>query len=135
MWVDKYILIFESVLNRNNFLCNSISMICQHINLLSSVPSLISRAHPAIVAICYLKCRMATNISHKLKVKSRWFKNYIFAKKCIMISFWIFEYCFFFYSFTLYYCAIFYSLTAGFFQYHPDVKKIGSRSGPAFCRA
>ena len=58
---------------------------------------------------------MATNISHWLKVQSRWFKNYIFAKKCILISFWIFENCFY-YSFTL-----FYSLDAGFFQYHPGV--------------
>ena len=39
---------------------------------------------------------MATNISHWLKVQSEWFKNYTFAKKFILISFWIFEYCFFF---------------------------------------
>ena len=32
---------------------------------------------------------MATNISHWLKVQSRWFKIYIFAKKCILISFCI----------------------------------------------
>ena len=44
-----------------------------------------------------------------------WFKNYIFVKKCNLISFWIFKYCFY-YSFTLYYCAIFYSLDAGFFN-------------------
>ena len=30
---------------------------------------------------------MATNISHWLKVQSRWFKNYISAKKYILISF------------------------------------------------
>ena len=36
---------------------------------------------------------------------------------------------------TLYYCTIFYSLDAGFFQYHPDVKQFGSRSGPTFCWA
>ena len=59
---------------------------------------------------------MATNRGHWLKVQSRWFKNYIFGKKCIFISFWIFKY-YFYYSFTLYYCAIFYSLDAGFFQY------------------
>ena len=68
----------------------------------------------AIVAICYKKCRVATNISHWLKVHSRWFKSYISAKKCILIGFWIFQYCFY-YSSTLYYCAIFYSLDAGFF--------------------
>ena len=39
-----------------------------------------------IVAICYWKCGVATNISHWLKVHSRWFKNFIFAKKCILIS-------------------------------------------------
>ena len=61
---------------------------------------------------------MATNICHWQKVQSRWYKNYIFAKKCILISFLIFEYCFY-YSFTLYYCVIFYSLDARFFQYHP----------------
>ena len=40
---------------------------------------------------------MATNISSWLKVQSRWFKNYIFAKKCILIRFWISEYCCFFF--------------------------------------
>ena len=45
------------------------------------------------LAIYYQKCRVATNISHWLKVQSWWFKNYIFAKKCILISFWIFQYC------------------------------------------
>ena len=34
---------------------------------------------------------MATNISHWLKVQTREFKNDIFAKKCILISFWIFN--------------------------------------------
>ena len=76
----------------------------------------------AIVAICYQKCRVATNISHWIKVQSRWFRNYIFAKKCILISFWIFKYCFY-NSFTLYYCAIFCSLDARFFQYHWDVSQ------------
>ena len=82
----------------------------------------LNRAHPAIshCSHLFLKCRAATHICHWLKVQSRWFKNYIFAKKCILISFWIFEYCFY-YSFTLYHCTIFYSLDAGFFQYHPGV--------------
>ena len=52
------------------------------------------RAHPAIshcrhLLHVYLKYRVATNISHLLKVQSRWFKNYLFAKKCILISFCI----------------------------------------------
>ena len=74
------------------------------------------RAHPAISHCSHLllKCRVATNICHWLKEQSRWFKNYIFVKKCILISFCIFKYCFY-YSFTHYYCAIFYSLDAGFF--------------------
>ena len=57
----------------------------------------------AIVAICYKKCRVAINISHWLKVNSRWFEKYISAKKCILIS---------------YYCAIhvFNFLNAGFFS-------------------
>ena len=75
---------------------------------------------------------MATNICHWLKVQSRWFKNYIFVKKFILISFWIFKYCFY-NSFTHYYCAIFYSLDAGLFQYHPGGKQFGSRSGPTKC--
>ena len=58
---------------------------------------------------------MATNISHWLKVHSRGFKIYIFAKKYILISFLIFKCCFY-YSFTLYYCAIFYSLNTGLFN-------------------
>ena len=70
-----------------------------------------------IVEVCFFFCRV-----------------YIFAKECILISFWIFKYCFY-YSFTLYYCAISYSLDAGFFQYHPGVKKFGSRSGPTVCLA
>ena len=76
-------------------------------------------AHPAIshCSRLLLKCRVATSISLWIKVQSRRFKNYIFAEKCIVISFWIFKYCFY-YSFTLYNCAIFYSLDAGFFQYH-----------------
>ena len=42
------------------------------------------RAYPAISHCSHLllKCRVDTNISHWLKVQSRWFKNYIFAKKC-----------------------------------------------------
>ena len=58
---------------------------------------------------------MATNINQWLIIQSRWFKNYIFAKKCILISYWIFKCCFYYY-FTLYYIAIFYSLDAGFFN-------------------
>ena len=56
------------------------------------------RAHPAISdgSHMLLKCRMATNISQWLKVQSKWFKNYIFVKKCILISFWIFQYCFYY---------------------------------------
>ena len=75
----------------------------------------IYRAHPAISHCSHLllKCRVITNISHWLKVQSKWFKNYIFEKNSILISFF-FEFCLY-YSFTLYYCAIFYSLDAGFF--------------------
>ena len=74
-----------------------------------------TRAHPAIRHCSYLllKCGVATNI--RLKLHSCGFKNYIFAKKCILISFWIFQYCSY-YSFTLFYCAIFYSLNTGFFN-------------------
>ena len=41
---------------------------------------------------------MAININHWLKVLSRWFKYYIhvFGKKCILITIWIFKYCFYF---------------------------------------
>ena len=85
----------------------------------------------ASVAICYLKCRVATNISHWLKVQSRWFKNFII---CVKVYFDQLLYCFY-YSFTLYYCAIFYSLDAGFIQYHRGVKQFGSRLGPTFCWA
>ena len=79
----------------------------------------------AIIAICYYKCRVATNRSHWLKVHSRWFKKYISAKKCILIYF----------SFTLYYCAIFTSLNAGFFitiwvSKSSDPQNVGSDLGP-----
>ena len=56
-----------------------------------------------------------TNISHWLKVHSRWFKNNISAKECILISFKIFQYCFY-HSITFYYCAIFNSLNVGTFS-------------------
>ena len=48
-----------------------------------------SRADPAISQYSHLllKCRVATNISHWLKVQSRCFKNYLFAKKCILSAF------------------------------------------------
>ena len=49
------------------------------------------RSHPAIVAICYKKCWVATNASHWLRVQSRCFKNYVFVKPCILISFCIFK--------------------------------------------
>ena len=64
-------------------------------------------ARPAISHCSHLllKCRVATNICQWLQVQSRWFKNYIFGKKCTLTSFWIFKYCFY-YSFTHYYCAI-----------------------------
>ena len=73
-----------------------------------SIPSS-SRDHPAISHCSHLllKCRVATNISQWLKVHSRWFKNYAFAKKFVLVSFWIDQYCFYCF-FTLYYCAIFY---------------------------
>ena len=79
--------------------------------------SITIRAHPAISHCSHLllKYRVATNISHCLKVQSKWFKTYIFTKKCIWISFWNFKYCFN-YSFTLYYFAIFYPLDAEFFS-------------------
>ena len=97
----------------------------------------VCRVSPAIRHCSHLllKCRVATNISYWLKVHSRWFKTYIFAKKCILISFWIFQYCFY-YSFTLYYCAIFISLNAGFFSIPSSgVKQFGPRSGLTKCRA
>ena len=73
----------------------------------------LSLALPLMVSCMLLKMESATNISHWLNVHSRWFKNYIFGKKCILISFWIFQYCFY-HSFTLYYCAIFDSLITVF---------------------
>ena len=86
----------------------------------------------AIVVICYKKFRVATNIRHWLKVQSsRWFKNYIFAKKCILIIFSNIA----FIIPSQFIIVIFYSLDAGFFQYHQSVKQFGSRSGPTFCRA
>ena len=51
--------------------------------------------------------------------------HFPYHKKCILISFCIFKYCFY-YFFTLYCFAIFFSLDAGFFQYHQGVKQFGS---------
>ena len=76
---------------------------------------------------------MATNINHWLNVQSRWFKNYIFAKKCILI-----RSAFGFLNIALFIPSHFIIVSyftlwmLDFFQYHPSVKKFGSRSGPTF---
>ena len=99
------------------------------------VLSIAIRAHPAISHCSHLllKCRVATIISHWLKVHSRWFKNYTFVKKCTLISFWIFQYCFYF-SFTLYYCAIMQPYLT-LWMLPSGCQQFGSRSGPTLCRA
>ena len=67
------------------------------------------RAHPAISTFA-AKIVEWLRICQWQKVQSRRFKNYIFAKKCILISFCI---AYIIASqFTLYYCAVFYSLDA-----------------------
>ena len=65
----------------------------------------------------HLQLKMLSGYKYKslAKVHSRCFRKYISAKKCILISFWIFQYCFY-YSFTLYYCAILKSLNSGLFS-------------------
>ena len=92
------------------------------------------RAHPAITHCSHLllKHRVATNISNWLKVHSWWFKSYISAKNCILIRFWIFQYCIY-YSFTIYLlcqiqlfeCWIVFSLPSGcqtvWIQIRPDI--------------
>ena len=65
-----------------------------------------------------LKCSVATNTSHLPKVPSRWLKNHMFAKKCILISFWIFQYCFH-YSFTLYFLQYLACSDTGIFRIVP----------------
>ena len=62
---------------------------------------------------------MATNISHWLKVQSRWFKNY----QCY-IAFII--------PLHTYYCAIFYSLDAGFFNTIQVSKSLDPDQAPHF---
>ena len=73
-----------------------------------------TKAHPYFKISCNQK---HTYFFHTnwLKVHSRGVKKYIFAKKCIWISIWIFQYCFY-YTFTVYCCAIFYSLNTEFFN-------------------
>ena len=61
-------------------------------------------------------------------------QKYIFAKKCILISFWISNIAYIIPSHFII-LPLFYSSDTGFFQYHPGVKQFGSRSGPTFCRA
>ena len=78
---------------------------------------------------------MAINISHWLKVQFRWFKNYIFAKKCILINFGFSNNAFFSSHFII--VSYFTLWMLDFFNTirHPGVKKFGSRSGPTFCRS
>ena len=99
---------------------------------LNTISSYSFRAHPAISHCSHLllNCRVATNMSHWLKVHSRSFKNYISEKKC----FWIFQYCFY-YSFTLHYCAIFNSLNSGFFSIPSGCQTVWIQIRPTFCRA
>ena len=73
---------------------------------------------------------MAINISHWLKVHSRWFKNYISVKKVYfnqLLDFPILLLLFLHSYFTLWMLDL--------FQYHQGVKQCGSRSGLTFCRA
>ena len=80
------------------------------------------RAHPAISHYSHLllKCRVATNMSHKLKVQSRRFKNYIFAKKCILNQLFglmnlllLFLHTLLFCHILLFVCWIFFSIPSG----------------------
>ena len=90
------------------------------------------RAHPVISHCSHLllKCRMATNISQWLKVQSRWFKNYIFVKKSILISFWIFQYCFYY---LLCHILLFGCLNFSIPSALMGVKQFRSWSGPTLC--
>ena len=90
------------------------------------------RAHPAIshCSQLLLKCRMATNISQWLKVQSRWFKNYLFVKKCILISFWIFQYCFYY---LLCHILLFGCLNFSIPSALMGGKQFRSWSGPTLC--
>ena len=78
------------------FNCKSRPIFCNCIHSFKPVTpnDVYNRAHPAISHCSHLllKCGAATIISHWLKVHSRWFKNDTFAKKCILISFWSFQY-------------------------------------------
>ena len=87
----------------------------------------------AIVAICYLKCRVATNRSlakpkstvlvvQKLHICKRVYFDQLLEFQILLLL-----------LLHTYYCAIFNSLDAGFFQYHPGIKQFGSRSGLTFC--
>ena len=109
--------VFSFYYSRHPF-CNIIVLVPYFLKLQTSIvafPGPKPRAHPVISHCSHLllKCRVVTNISHWLKEQSRWFKNYISTKKCILISLWIFQSCFC-NSFTLYYCAIFNSSNAEF---------------------
>ena len=80
-----------------------------------------------------LKCRVATNLSHWLRVQSRWFKNYIFAKVYFdkLLDFPILL-LLFLHALLLCHILLF---GCWFFQHHPGVKQFGSRPGPTNHRA
>ena len=84
----------------------------------------------AIVAICYWNVEWLQILSQWLKVQSRWFKNYIFVKKCILISFWIFQYCFYY---SLCHILLFGCLNFSIPSALMGVKQFRSWSGPTLC--
>ena len=77
----------------------------------------LTRAHPAISHCSHLLLKIKSGYKYKSLAKYilGGSKIIYLQKICILISFWIFQYCFY-YSFTLYYCAIFYSLNTRFFN-------------------
>ena len=62
-------------------------------------------------------------------------QNYIFAKNCILISFWIFQYLIAFIIPSHFIIVLILLFEYWIFQYLQGVKQFGSRSGPTKCRA
>ena len=107
----------DSGLSRHCFVCQHIWLNCFHCHC----------SH------LLLKCRVATNISLWLKLHSRPFKNYIYAKSVFWSAFGFAHIAFVIPSYSI--IVPFLTLWMLFFQYHQDVEQFGSWPGPTFCQA
>ena len=104
--------------------------------LFDSLRPINNRAYPAISHCSHLllKCRVATNISHWLKVHSSEVKKIHICEKVYFDQLLDFPILLLSFLHTLLLCLIL-LFEYWIFQYHQGVKQFESRAGPTYCHA